>query len=141
MEPEAMYWPVGSNRAAKTSPECPVNSMTGDCSAPPRCPYSSSQPTPTCSWCAISQRPQREHTACMSAPFCPVPLDIATAVLSRFASDFARLTSWLEPNASFAGRFDWDMFDVVRSLAARSGVRGVAATRLWRSMGSSCKLS
>jgi hypothetical protein len=28
-----MYWPVGSNRAAKTSPEWPVSSITGDCSA------------------------------------------------------------------------------------------------------------
>jgi hypothetical protein len=28
-----MCWPVGSNRAAKTSPVWPVSSMTGDCSA------------------------------------------------------------------------------------------------------------
>ena len=49
-----MYRPVGSNRAAKISPEWPVNSMTGDCRAPPRCPYSSCQPKPTFSWCAIS---------------------------------------------------------------------------------------
>lgn len=66
----------------------------------------------------------------MRAPFFPVPLDIATAVLSRFASDFARLTSWFEPNASFAGRFDWDISDGVRSFAARYGVCGVVAIRL-----------
>ena len=28
-----MCWPVGSKRAAKTSPVWPVSSMTGDCSA------------------------------------------------------------------------------------------------------------
>ena len=39
MDPEAMYWPVGSNLAAKTSPEWPVSSMTGDCSALVRGPY------------------------------------------------------------------------------------------------------
>lgn len=38
-----MYWPVGSNRAAKTSPEWPVSSMTGDCSALLREPYVSCQ--------------------------------------------------------------------------------------------------
>jgi hypothetical protein len=38
-----MYCPVGSNRAAKTSPEWPVNSMTGDCSALAREPYSTCQ--------------------------------------------------------------------------------------------------
>jgi hypothetical protein len=43
MEPEAMYCPVGSNRAAKTSPEWPVNSITGDCSALVRDPYSTCQ--------------------------------------------------------------------------------------------------
>ena len=48
----------------------------------------------------------------MSAPFCPAALETAMAVLSRFAfalalaSDFARLTSWFEPKASFAGRLD-----------------------------------
>jgi hypothetical protein len=34
-----MYWPVGSKRAAKTSPEWPVSSITGDCSALLRAPY------------------------------------------------------------------------------------------------------
>jgi len=34
-----MCWPVGSNRHAKTSPEWPVSSMTGDCSALPPGPY------------------------------------------------------------------------------------------------------
>ena len=43
MEPDAMYCPVGSNRAAKTSPEWPVNSITGDCSALVRDPYSTCQ--------------------------------------------------------------------------------------------------
>jgi hypothetical protein len=43
MEPEAIFCPVGSNRAAKTSPEWPVNSMTGDCSALVREPYSTCQ--------------------------------------------------------------------------------------------------
>jgi hypothetical protein len=43
MDPEAIYWPVGSNRAAKTSPEWPVNSMTGDCSALVRGPYCTCQ--------------------------------------------------------------------------------------------------
>jgi hypothetical protein len=43
MDPDAIYWPVGSNRAAKTSPEWPVNSMTGDCSALARAPYYTSQ--------------------------------------------------------------------------------------------------
>lgn len=38
-----MYCPVGSNRAAKTSPEWPVNSMTGDCSALVRDSYSTCQ--------------------------------------------------------------------------------------------------
>lgn len=38
-----MHCPVGSNRAAKTSPEWPVNSMTGDCSALARDPYSTCQ--------------------------------------------------------------------------------------------------
>ena len=45
-------------------------------------------------------------------------------MLSRFASDFARLTSWFEPNASFAGRFDWDIADGVRSFTARCMVLG-----------------
>jgi hypothetical protein len=39
IDPEAMYWPVGSNLAAKTSPEWPVSSITGDCSALLRAPY------------------------------------------------------------------------------------------------------
>ena len=43
MEPEAMYCPVGSNLAAKISPEWPVNSITGDCSALVREPYSTCQ--------------------------------------------------------------------------------------------------
>jgi hypothetical protein len=43
MEPEAMYCPVGSNRAAKTSPEWPVSSITGDCSALLREPYAAYQ--------------------------------------------------------------------------------------------------
>lgn len=34
-----MNWPVGSNRAAKISPEWPVSSMTGDWSALLRAPY------------------------------------------------------------------------------------------------------
>lgn len=54
----------------------------------------------------------------MRAPFCPVALDTATAVLSRFASDFARLTSWFEPKASFAGRLDCDIAGSLRSCAA-----------------------
>lgn len=38
-----MYCPVGSKRAAKISPEWPVNSITGDCSALVREPYSTCQ--------------------------------------------------------------------------------------------------
>lgn len=88
--------------------------------------------------CSAGARPlsevQEEHTAFMSAPFCPVALDIATAVLSRLASDFARLTSWFEPNASFAGRFDWDILGSVRSRARDSSMgRG-----LRRAFGGSC---
>jgi len=44
MDPEAMYCPVGSKRAAKTSPVCPVSSMTGDCSMAFRWPCHSHQP-------------------------------------------------------------------------------------------------
>ena len=45
MDPEAMNWPVGSKRAANTSPECPVSSITGDCSELARGP---------CCWSAYS---------------------------------------------------------------------------------------
>jgi hypothetical protein len=38
-----MHCPVGSKRAAKISPEWPVNSITGDCSALVRDPYSTCQ--------------------------------------------------------------------------------------------------
>jgi hypothetical protein len=53
------------------------------------------------------------HTDRMSAPFFAEPFTTATALVPRFASDFARLTSWLEPNVSFAGRFGPDMGIVV----------------------------
>jgi hypothetical protein len=105
MDPEAMYWPVGSNRAAKTSPEWPVSSMTGDCSAVVR---------GTCCTCQRSVRGSGWacwRTAWMRAPFCAVPLATVRAVLS-VASGFARLTSWLEPKASLAGRFSLDMAGV-----------------------------
>lgn len=50
------------------------------------------------------------HTAFMRAPFCAEPFTTATAELPfRFASDFARLTSCVEPNESAAGRFSPDM--------------------------------
>lgn len=39
MDPEAMNWPVGSNRAANTSPVWPVNSITGDRRELARPPY------------------------------------------------------------------------------------------------------
>lgn len=46
----------------------------------------------------------------MSAPCCADPFTTATAEPPlRFASDFARLTSWVEPNESAAGRFSPDM--------------------------------
>jgi hypothetical protein len=46
----------------------------------------------------------------MSAPFLPVPFETATAELPpRFASALERFTSWLEPNASLAGRFSRDI--------------------------------
>jgi hypothetical protein len=38
-----MYCPVASNRAANTSPEWPVSSITGDCSALLREPYAAYQ--------------------------------------------------------------------------------------------------
>lgn len=44
IDPEAMNCPVGSNRAANISPECPVNSITGDCRALVRGPYCTCQP-------------------------------------------------------------------------------------------------
>ena len=54
---------MGSNRAAKTSPEWPVNSMTGDCRAPPCGPYSSCQSESLFSWCAFSSK-LRSRTYC-----------------------------------------------------------------------------
>jgi len=45
IDPEAMNWPVGSKRAAKISPECPVNSMTGDWSTPARGTCHACQPS------------------------------------------------------------------------------------------------
>lgn len=46
----------------------------------------------------------------MRAPFAREPFTTATAELpARFASDFVRLTSWLVPNASCAGRFSFDI--------------------------------
>jgi hypothetical protein len=63
----------------------------------------------------------------------------------RFASAFARLTSWLEPKPSCAGRFPLDILGVVvywmvavrvevrwKSLCVRSyGVLGVYVVKLW----------
>lgn len=49
----------------------------------------------------------------MSAPFCADPFTTVTAELSfKFASDFARLTSCVEPNESAAGRFSPDILEL-----------------------------
>ena len=51
IDPEAIYRPVGSKRTAKTSPEWPASSMTGDWRVP-ACPlYGCCQPRCTFSWC------------------------------------------------------------------------------------------
>ena len=50
----------------------------------------------------------------MSAPSWPDPFATVKAEFPfRFASDFARLTSWVDPNESAAGRFSPDMVQKV----------------------------
>lgn len=66
----------------------------------------------------------------MSAPFAPEPLTTATAELPRFASDFVRLTNWLVPKASFAGRFSRDMVAARWWLGYGGGVFTLVASEL-----------
>lgn len=79
------------------------------------------------------------HTDCTSAPFC-APFTTATALLPpRFASDFARLTNWLVPKASAAGRFSRD---IVSEFDRGSCVRCVGLCKCPRGgCESFCKLS
>lgn len=82
--------------------------MTGDCSVLLPGPYVAYQHI-AASAITTYHVVWIQHTARISAPFCPVPFDIATALPPRFASDFARFTSWLEPNVSCAGRLGPDI--------------------------------
>lgn len=108
------------------------------------------QRTSTCSLHRLSapstQRPhlietQFRRTACMRAPFCPAPFTTATALLPRFASAFARLTSWLVPKESVAGRFSADMMSALGVLCKCARSRQLRLESQARVCGSSGKLS
>lgn len=101
IEPEAIKLPVGSNLAAKISPECPVNSMTGACSPLVRGPYK------TISFVQIT--PRKPLTACTRELL--DALRRARALSDEFT--FCLLTSIRdEPASSSAGRFSADMMTV-----------------------------
>ena len=72
------------------------------------------------------------RTPFMSAPFCADPFTTATAELPpRFASDFARLTSCVEPNESWAGRFSRDMVRMNARGYNASGATISRGSRVW----------
>ena len=101
MDPEAIKFPVGSNLAAKISPECPESSITGACNPLVRGAYITQSETHHAR--EHAQEPQAiGHTVWMSAPLPDAP----GRVRARLVPTFWRFTtSCLSFGSSEAGRF------------------------------------
>jgi hypothetical protein len=117
-----MYCPVGSNRAAKTSPEWPVSSITGDCSALLREPYAAYQHVQASAIVVFSQ------TASIST----YRLDERSILPAAIHYCDGRFTSWLEPKPSCAGRFAVDIAASVCGVEYRRMVVPGVDVCVWR---------
>lgn len=113
IEPDAMRFPVGSNLAAKISPECPDSSITGAWSA---------LVLGACTSVSVNHlfQPNRSRTPWTSA-LLDALIRASAPVEDRTFCLFTRL--WLEPGSSSAGRFSADM-------AGSSSGRAVYANKI-----------
>lgn len=104
IDPDAIRLPVGSNLAAKISPECPESSITGACNPLVR---------GACKQSATTHGINQEiHTLCTRA--LPDALRRASAPVEELT--FCRLTSdWDMPGSSSAGRFSADILRCEKS--------------------------
>ncbi len=105
IDPEAIKFPVGSNLAAKISPECPESSIKGACNPLVRGAYVTQSETRHAreDACKNAGSPRKmKHTVWMSAPLPDAP----GRVRARLVPTFWRFTtSCLSFGSSEAGRF------------------------------------